>query len=77
MTEGQRNLENAAAIVNGVQPGQKAAPAGDESGKTLNEKLYERDWYDVGKRNVKAYMYENPEVKPYFQAEAQNMLPTL
>lgn len=74
MTEGQRNLENAAAIVNGVQPEQKAAPAGDESGKTLNEKLYERDWYGVGKRNVKAYMYENPEVKPYFQAEAQNML---
>lgn len=74
MTEGQRNLENAAAIVNGVQPEQKAAPAGDESGKTLNEKLYERDWDGVGKRNVKAYMYENPEVKPYFQAEAQNML---
>ena len=74
MTEGQRNLENAAAIVNGVQPEQKAAPAGDEGGKTLNEKLYERDWDGVGKRNVKAYMYENPEVKPYFQAEAQNML---
>ena len=74
LTEGQRNLENAAAIVNGVQPEQKAAPAGDEGGKTLNEKLYERDWDGVGKRNVKAYMYENPEVKPYFQAEAQNML---
>ena len=74
MTEGRRNLENAAAIVNGVQPEQKAAPAGDEGGKTLNEKLYERDWDGVGKRNVKAYMYENPEVKPYFQAEAQNML---
>lgn len=71
---GKRNQENAAAVADGVQPGQKAAPAGDESGKTLNEKLYERDWYDVGKRNVKAYMYENPEVKPYFQAEAQNML---
>lgn len=74
MTEGQRNLENAAAIVNGVQPEQKAATEGGESGKTLNEKLYERDWDGVGKRNVKAYMYENPEVKPYFQAEAQNML---
>lgn len=36
--------------------------------------FYERDIKDVGKRNVKAYMYENPEVKPYFQEEAQNML---
>ena len=66
---------NGKAAVNAAQPEQKAAaPAEAESGKTLNEKLYERDWYDVGKRNVKAYMYENPEVKPYFQAEAQNML---
>ena len=33
----------------------------------------DREWDDVvgGKnRNVKAYMYEHPEVKPYFQAEA-------
>jgi hypothetical protein len=34
----------------------------------------ERDMDDVGKRNVKAYMYENPEVKPFFQEEAQIML---
>lgn len=33
-----------------------------------------RSWDEVGKRSVKAYMYENPEVKPYFQAEAQVML---
>lgn len=33
-----------------------------------------RDIKDVGKRNVKAYMYENPEVKPFFQAEAAYML---
>ena len=33
-----------------------------------------RDIKDVGKRNVKAYMYENPEVKPFFQAEAEYML---
>ena len=32
------------------------------------------DIKDVGKRNVKAYMYDNPEVKPYFQQEAQAML---
>ena len=34
----------------------------------------ERDIVDVGKRSVKAYMYENPEVKPFFQAEARAML---
>lgn len=33
-----------------------------------------RDIKDVGKRNIKAYMYENPEVKPFFQAEAAYML---
>lgn len=33
-----------------------------------------RDMKEVGKRNVKAYMYENPEVRPFFQREAQYML---
>ena len=34
-----------------------------------------RDIDDVGKnRSVKAYQYENPEVRPYFKAEAENML---
>lgn len=33
-----------------------------------------RDIDEVGKRNVKAYQYENPEVRPYFQAEAENMM---
>lgn len=40
----------------------------------LEDPFDERDIKDVGKRNVKAYMYENPEVKPYFQQEAQAML---
>ena len=33
-----------------------------------------RDIKDVGDRKVKAYMYENPEVKPFFQEEAEIML---
>lgn len=33
-----------------------------------------RDIDSVGNRKVKAYQYENPEVKPYFQAEARVML---
>ncbi len=34
----------------------------------------DRDIKDVGNRKVKAYMYENPEVKPFFQEEANVML---
>ena len=34
----------------------------------------ERDMVDVGKRNVKAYMFENPDVKPFFQDAARGML---
>lgn len=34
----------------------------------------DRDFKGVGKRNVKAYMYENPEVKPFFQMQAKAML---
>ena len=33
-----------------------------------------RDYEDVGDRKVNAYQYDNPEVKPYFQAEAKSML---
>ena len=36
--------------------------------------LDSRDIDEVGNRKVKAYQYENPEVKPYFQQEAQAML---
>ena len=36
--------------------------------------LEERDIDEVGNRKINAYMYENPEVKPFFQEEAQNML---
>lgn len=36
--------------------------------------LADRDIDDVGSRKVKAYMYENPEVKPFFQKEAAVML---
>lgn len=33
-----------------------------------------RDIYKAGDRKQKAYMYENPEVKPFFQQEAEYML---
>lgn len=34
----------------------------------------ERNMHEVGNRKVKAYMYENPEVKPFFQDAARGML---
>lgn len=34
----------------------------------------ERDMKEVGSQKVKAYMYENPEVKPFFQEAAETML---
>lgn len=36
-----------------------------------------RDWNNVGKRNVKAYMYENPEVKRFYQDQAAWILSEL
>lgn len=41
---------------------------------TANNDFQNRDFNDVGNRKIKAYMYENPEVKPFFQFEAEAML---
>lgn len=42
---------------------------------TTTKSLFEtRDYENVGNPKTKAYMYENPEVKPFFQQEAQYML---
>ena len=49
------------------------APTGSESSKP-SDPFEERDWKEVGNRKTKAYMYENPEVKPFFQEAAQAML---
>ena len=41
---------------------------------TTEDPFNDRDYSEVGKRNVKAYQYEHPEVKSYFQPEAVIML---
>lgn len=43
-------------------------------GVTANDDFQNRDFNDVGNQKIKAYMYENPEVKPFFQVEAEVML---
>ena len=59
----KEQLENK---INPVYPTEEATP-----GQALSDI---RDMDEVGKRNVKAYQYEHPEVKPYFQEEARGML---
>lgn len=42
---------------------------------TETKSLFEtRDYEEVGSRKINAYQYDNPEVKPFFQEEAQAML---
>lgn len=43
-------------------------------GKQEYSEIQERDWDDLSKRSVKAYQYEHPEVKEYFQPAARDML---
>ena len=51
-------------------PPEREAPYSEEQTEYVDDPFEDRDFYEVGKRNVKAYMYENPEVKPFFQEEA-------
>ena len=43
----------------------------------VKDPLEDRNIEEVGNRKVKAYQYENPEVRPYFQEEAKIMLQEL
>ena len=53
---------------------EKGAPRSEDDSVTLDDPFSKRDIDDAGNRKVKAYMYENPEVKPFFQFEAEVML---
>lgn len=67
--------ERLASLDDTDAPPEMEAPYYDESENAAPEDPFEsRDIKDVGNRKVKAYMYENPEVKPFFQAEANVML---
>ena len=55
-------------------PEMDAPYPGDPGVGRVESPLADRDQVEVGKRNIKAYMYENPEVKPYFQDAARIML---
>ena len=55
-------------------PPEMDAPFYEEVEETVDDPFENRDIKEVGNRKVKAYMYENPEVKPFFQTEANVML---
>ena len=57
-----------------VPPMTEAPYYGDNEDATPADPFEDRDIKDVGNRKVNAYMYENPEVKPFFQEEANVML---
>ena len=51
------------------------APYFEDTQAEVEDPFEDRDWFEVSRnRKTPAYMYENPEVKPFFQEEAQNML---
>ena len=62
----KEQLENK---INPVYPTEEATP-----GQALSDI---RDAKEIGSPKIKAYQYEHPEVKPYFQEEARRMLSEL
>ena len=58
-------------------PPEMEAPYYEDEAITADDPFADRQIEDIGNRKVKAYMYENPEVKPFFQAEARVMLSEL
>ena len=73
--ESAMESERLASLDDMEAPPEVEAPYYGESADTAPENPFEdRDIKAVGNRKVKAYMYENPEVKPFFQEEANIML---
>lgn len=77
-TEAEANKlgdEMSRSLTDADAPPQAITPIYDESGNAMPDNPFEnRDYTGVGDRKQKAYMYENPEVKPFFQEAAGIML---
>ncbi len=67
--------ESLASLGDADAPPETDAPYyGESEDMAPDDPFEDRDIKEVGNRKVKAYMYENPEVKPFFQDEAKIML---
>ena len=74
--ENARQREALDSLTDEDAPPETEAPYYNEDGESLvpDDPLSDRNLEDVGNRKVKAYMYEHPEVKPFFQKYAEYML---
>ena len=67
--------ESFASVDDVDAPPETEAPYyGESQPNTAADPMADRDWQSVGDRKVKAFTYENPEAKPFFQMEANAML---
>jgi hypothetical protein len=73
MIDSDENWERMRSLQEADEPQEIESPAYDDDVQ-VNDPFEERDIKEVGKRNVNAYMYDNPEVKPFYQEEARIML---
>ena len=70
----QPETERVESLDDTAVPPEMDAPYPGEASAEPADPFAERDMVDVGNRKVKAYQYENPEVKPFFQEAAFGML---
>jgi len=66
--------EYAASFEKAQEPQQREQRFPGYRAESVENPFSGRNWSDVGKRNVTAFMQDNPEIKNLFRAEAQNML---
>lgn len=74
--ERDAQLQNIDMLDGSYMPDEVEAPY-YESNTEVDDPFEERDIKDVGNGKVNAYMYDNPDVKPFFQQEAKIMLTEL
>ena len=63
-----------ANITDADAPAEMEAPMPETEEVTVDDPFESRDYKEVGNRNVKSFADEHPEVKPFFQSEAEVML---
>lgn len=72
--ENTKESERLNSLTDADAPDEVEAPYYESEPATVDNPFDSRDIDKVGNRKVNAYMFENPEVKPFFQAEANILL---
>ena len=72
------NREALDSLTDADMPPEVEAPYYESESVEVDDPFEQRDWWEVGRnRKATAYMYEHPEVKPFFQEEARILLSDL